>query len=283
MIVQKDFLNKLKQFGLNSYEVKIWVALLGRGISTAGELSDISNVPRSRSYDVLESLEKKGFIIMKIGKPIKYIAVQPEEVLERVKKRIREEAELGLKAMDSIRQSDILKDLNILHNQGAELIDPSDLSGSLKGRNNTYNEIESMIKSAQKSITIMTSADGLKRKHEAFRSHLEKASKRGVEVRIAAPITKDNEAIAREFSRFVKVRNVDRLNSRFCLADGEHLVFMLSDDSVDPDYDTAVWIKTPFFCKAFEGMFNEVWQGQKSREFPEVKVTKELRHVRVVQ
>ena len=69
MIVQKSFLMKLKDFGLNSYEAKLWVALLSRGVSTAGELSDIANVPRSRTYDVLESLEKKGFIIVKIGNP----------------------------------------------------------------------------------------------------------------------------------------------------------------------------------------------------------------------
>ena len=93
MIVQKDFLNKLKDFGLNTYESKLWTALLSRGISTAGELSDIANVPRSRSYDVLESLEKKGFIIMKLGKPIKYVAVPPEEVLERVKKKVVNDAD----------------------------------------------------------------------------------------------------------------------------------------------------------------------------------------------
>ena len=93
MIVQKDFLNKLKDFGLNSYESKLWIALLSRGVSTAGELSDISNVPRSRAYDVLESLEKKGFIIVKVGKPIKYLAVPPGEVVERVQKKILVDAE----------------------------------------------------------------------------------------------------------------------------------------------------------------------------------------------
>ena len=60
MIVKDEFLSKLRRyFALNLYEVKIWTALLSRGVSTAGELSDIANVPRSRSYDVLESLEKK--------------------------------------------------------------------------------------------------------------------------------------------------------------------------------------------------------------------------------
>ena len=55
MLMQKDFFNKLKDFGLNTYEARLWTALLSRGVSTAGELSDISNVPRSRTYDVLES------------------------------------------------------------------------------------------------------------------------------------------------------------------------------------------------------------------------------------
>ncbi len=107
MIVQKDFLNKLRDFGLNSYESKLWAALLSRGISTAGELSDIANVPRSRSYDVLESLEKKGFIMMKIGKPIKYIAVSPTEVLERVKKRIKDDSEKQVNILNSIKSASV--------------------------------------------------------------------------------------------------------------------------------------------------------------------------------
>ena len=72
MIVKEEFLSKLRTyFSLNLYEVKIWTALLSRGVSTAGELSDMANVPRSRSYASLESLEKNGFVVMKFGKPIK--------------------------------------------------------------------------------------------------------------------------------------------------------------------------------------------------------------------
>ncbi|MBI2208036.1 hypothetical protein HYU50_00920 [Candidatus Woesearchaeota archaeon] len=52
MLVDQETIKKIKSLGLNTYEVKIWTALLSRGVSTAGELSDIANVPRSRSYDV---------------------------------------------------------------------------------------------------------------------------------------------------------------------------------------------------------------------------------------
>jgi len=38
MIVKDEFLAKLRRyFNLNLYEVKIWAALLSRGVSTAGE------------------------------------------------------------------------------------------------------------------------------------------------------------------------------------------------------------------------------------------------------
>src|SRR3990170_8056630 len=106
MIVEEEFLNKLRQFfGLNLYEVRIWTALLSRGVSTAGELSDIGNVPRSRAYDILESLEKKGFVTMKLGKPIKYLAVEPSEVVERVKKYMLRSAEEKVKTLNSLKKS----------------------------------------------------------------------------------------------------------------------------------------------------------------------------------
>ena len=74
MITQKELVNKLKDyFDLNVYETKVWLALLSKGIAAAGEVADISGVPRSRAYDVLESLEKKGFALTKLGKPVKYI------------------------------------------------------------------------------------------------------------------------------------------------------------------------------------------------------------------
>ena len=88
--------------------MRVWTALLSRGVSTAGELSDIGNVPRSRAYDVLESLEKKGFVVMKLGKPIKYVAVEPEEVVDRVKKLVSEQAKENVKKLDELNCRNVL-------------------------------------------------------------------------------------------------------------------------------------------------------------------------------
>ena len=133
MIVKDEFLSRLRKiFDLNLYEVKVWTALLSRGTSTAGELSNISDVPRSRTYDILESLEKKGFIIMKLGKPIKFVALKPEEVVERVKKNLIRDAQTKSKRLETLKGDEVLGELNTLFTQGIKFVEPSDLSGSLR-------------------------------------------------------------------------------------------------------------------------------------------------------
>ncbi|MEM3126977.1 MAG: helix-turn-helix domain-containing protein [Candidatus Woesearchaeota archaeon] len=263
MIVQKDFLNKLKDFGLNSYEAKLWVALLSRGVSTAGELSDIANVPRSRSYDVLESLEKKGFVIMKLGKPIKYIAVPPSEVIERVKKKVQEDSDKQIKIIESLKETDVLSELDVLHRQGVEMVDPTEISGSIKGRDNLYNQLEAMIKGAENTIVIMTTEDGLRRKAELLKKQMEKAKKKGVKIKIAAPITSSTSEIVNQLSQVADVRHCDE-KARFCVVDGKQVAFMLLDDkNVHPAYDAAIWANTEFFAQTLEKFFNDKWESLK--------------------
>ncbi|MBI4146489.1 TrmB family transcriptional regulator [Candidatus Woesearchaeota archaeon] len=264
MIVKDDFLSKLRRyFVLNLYEVKIWTALLSRGVATAGELSDIANVPRSRSYDVLESLERKGFVIMKLGKPIKYIAVPPQEVLERVKKNLSEEASERVKRLEELKTTDVLEELNSLHTQGIELVEPSELSGSLRGRHNLYSHLELAIRNAQQSVTLMTTSQGLLRKVEGFKPLFEKLKKRGVKVRIAAPLTKDSKDAIKDLGDVAELRHSEG-KARFCIVDGKELVFMIMDDAnVHPTYDVGIWVNTPFFASALENMFNVAWKSMK--------------------
>ncbi len=261
MIVKDEFLVKLRQiFALNLYEVRIWSALLSRGVSTAGELSDIGDVPRSRAYDVLESLEKKGFVMMKLGKPIKYIAVDPKEVIERVKKLIKQEAELNIDKLKNLTNTDILNELNSLHKQGVEFIEPTDLSGAIRGRPNVYSHLELMVKNAEKSVTIMTTSKGVLRKIEALAPLFEKLKKKNVKIRIATAITKENIGSIKDISKHVEVKHTDNINARFCIVDGKELLFMLMDDKeVHPSYDVGVWVNTPFFAGALENMFKLAW------------------------
>ena len=262
MIVKDEFLSRLRKiFDLNLYEAKVWTALLSRGVSTAGELSNISDVPRSRTYDILESLEKKGFVVMKLGKPIKFMALKPEEVIERVKKNLVRDANEKSKRLDKLKSEDVLMDLMNLYTQGIKYIEPSDLSGSLKGRQNVYNHLDMMVRNAKKSITLVTTAEGLNRKLEALMPSLKAAKKRGVKIKIAAPINSNNQKVAKDLSKVAEIKHMKEGKGRFTIIDGKELMLLLLDDEkIHPNYDIGVWLNTDFLAGAMGHMFDNAWK-----------------------
>ncbi len=262
MIVNEEFLSKLRRaFSLNLYEVKLWTALLSRGVSTAGELSDIADVPRSRTYDVLESLERKGFVIVKPEKPIKYMAIAPGEVLDRVQRRLVEITDEKQKRLSGLKESDVLKELALLYKQGIEPMQPTDFSGALKGRHNLYDHMSLLTKEAESSIVIATTEDGIIRKVRALKPILEKAKARGVKIKIAAPMNDKTKEVLDKLDGVADVKDLKDMKARFVIVDGKQVLFMLNDDKdVHPTYDLGMWVSTPYFAGALQTMFDAAWK-----------------------
>ena len=262
MIMKNEILKNLRAiFDLNIYEVKIWIALLSKGVAPAGELSEISGVPRSRCYDVLESLEKRGFVLMKIGKPIEYIAVKPEEVLRRMKNQISFDSQAKIESLENAKGTDIFDELQLLYKQGIEHVDPANLSSALKGRKNLYNHLKTMLNETENKLLIATSEQGLVRKYGSLKNVLRRLNDKGVKIKILAPITDENMSIANELKKFAEVKNNSNMKARFCVVDGKEIMFMINDDvKLHEDNDIGIWVNTPFFAKALESMFEMSWK-----------------------
>ena len=248
---EKQFLLDLKKhFRLNIYEVKIWTALLSRGIASAGELADISGVPRSRCYDVLESLEKKGFIIMKIGKPIKYLAVSPDAILERVKKNIQDDANQLSTQFESIKDTEEFKELELLHKTGVKHVDVSSISKSIVGRTGINRFIKEMISKSRSNVVVVSNQDYLERNLKLLKNFMPAFAKKGVNVKLYASYNK---------SLSKKMQNIEHVeynaNSSFVSVDGKEMIFIVSNANVTPDYEVAVWIDSPFFVNAVNVLF----------------------------
>ena len=250
-MAQQTLLNALKQqFDLNIYEAKIWTALLSRGVASAAELAEISKVPRSRCYDVLESLEKKGFIIMKIGKPIEYIAVKPDVILERVKKEREAVAQEQIALIDSVKQDAVFGELELLHGSGVKHVDIISISKSIVGRTAINKQIKSLLRGAQDRIIMVSDAHGIEKNVKPLKSLVPHLRKKGVEVAVYAP---HDKRVAKKLSG---VRYVDhKTDSSFILVDGKHVIFMASSSGVVPEYEVAIWIESPFFVQAMQALF----------------------------
>jgi len=247
MLLQKESLQELRErFKLNIYEIKIWTSLLSKGIAAASELAEISGVPRSRCYDVLESLEKKGFIIMKIGKPMKYIAVQPEAVMDRVKKRLEEDAEQQMQTVENLADTDIFKELELLHKTGIKKVDVENITDSVVGRNNVNRFLKDMLLRAKKNATIATNEEGIKYKTKVLRKVKDDLARKKVKVKF---YTNAN----------VDLKDVEVLDTkhdaRFVNIDNEEIFFVIAGK--DPEYDSGVWIKSPFFVSALNDLFEK--------------------------
>ena len=253
MLQEKQFLLELrKHFRLNIYEAKIWVALLSRGIASAGELADISGVPRSRCYDVLESLEKKGFILMKIGKPIKYLAVKPDVILDRVKKNIKDDAEELAIQFENIKETDEFKELDLLHKTGVQHVDISQISKSIVGRTSINKQVKDMLLKAKSNIAVTSTQEHLEKNVKSLKSFMQNFAKKSVKVSLYCAANKNI---------IKKLQNVEHVeynaNSSFVSIDGKEMLFMVSNKNVAPDYEVAIWINSPFFVNAVNVLFEE--------------------------
>lgn len=67
--------------GLNRYEAAVYLSLIERGDYAPASLAQRAQIPRQRIYDVLNSLEEKGFCTLKSTRPRLYGAVDPSTAL----------------------------------------------------------------------------------------------------------------------------------------------------------------------------------------------------------
>ena len=84
---------KLKEIGLTEYEAKVYLTLLTKGSLQGGELALSSGVPRTKVYEAVKGLIKKG-LIEAYGRPRRFSAVSNPEpfetIIEQEERRFRE-------------------------------------------------------------------------------------------------------------------------------------------------------------------------------------------------
>jgi len=263
MVTNQNILDALKQIGLNLYERKLWVALLSRGSATAGELSSLAKVPHSRTYDVLESLAEKGFVVIQTTKPLKYVAIEPGEALERAKKKIVDDAQISADRITTLQKSNILKELDNTFKKGVKLVEPGNMTGSLKGRKSMHTQLDTLFRNAKSHISIMTTGDSLNEIHTTHGELLKKASGKGVKIKIATTASKEANDVAKKLKGIAEIRKLGKNHSRgrFVIVDDNHAVFALTDDKkTHPSQDLAFWSQGAHVAgDVFGPMFNSMW------------------------
>ena len=98
-----EIIENLKELGLNTYEAKVYIALLKKYPATGYEISQIANVPQSRAYDTLKSLEKEKIVVASNSKPITYTPIKPSELTQRFKRKVNSTLEFLDKNLPNVK------------------------------------------------------------------------------------------------------------------------------------------------------------------------------------
>jgi sugar-specific transcriptional regulator TrmB len=79
---------QLKELGFTSGEERVYLALLKLGVSTTGIISKEANVSRSKLYEVLEKLARKGIVShFKKNNVLHYQAANPNKILDFINEK----------------------------------------------------------------------------------------------------------------------------------------------------------------------------------------------------
>src|ERR1700723_797684 len=116
-IEYQHFWKGLQQLGLNGYEARSYLVLLGHPQFKALELAPRAHVPRQKIYEVLDSLVEKGFARVVQDRTKLFSAVEPNLAIPAYLARKRQFAEQEL--TDQARSaSNLMEDLSGLYSEG---------------------------------------------------------------------------------------------------------------------------------------------------------------------
>jgi len=220
-----DLLDQVKKLGLNEYEAKAYLTLSRLGVAEISSISKIAGIPRARVYDVLLSLEKKGFVLKKAVRPIQYQVLPIGEVAEGLEKKMKKELEYELEELAKL-SSFLDKKLAFKEMKGSD----GEAVWLVCGRGNIYAKIAKEMENCTKSVLISSSKEGIKRKNDAFVPKLLELKEKGVEVK---------------FSENSK-------GSRYVIFDDNSIMLFLHPESVDNEDEKAVLINSPYLVNHFQ-------------------------------
>jgi len=123
----------LEEIGLTDSEIKVYLALLKLGQTTAGPIVDEAKVTRSKIYDILERLKNKGLVGYITKESTKYFsAADPHNILHYLEKKEEEIQE----EKESVKK--ILPQLLLQYTTGEEK-KIAEIFVGMKGMENAFN------------------------------------------------------------------------------------------------------------------------------------------------
>lgn len=246
--------NILERLGLTEYEAKVLSALFRLKESGAPDISRSAQVPKTRVYDVLDRLIKKGVIIEIYGRPKRYRVIDASDVFEGlISKKKQEIASLEQKALE-------LKDF--IETWDVEYIEKGEKVMKVKDKNDFVKILSQEIDNAEKEVVAITR---LGREHDVLKKAIERASNRDVTVKLVSDIESHTDMVQSFEKAGADIKHYGHAGMNAFIIDQEKIILGLSDFNKDKrEYHFAMWNNNEAMANSIKHYFDNCWsQGKK--------------------
>ena len=139
----------LQQLGLKEYEARCFVGLTRVSAGTAKNLSDLTEVPRTRIYDAIRVLEARGLVEIQHSSPQQFRAVSLEEATETLRDQHEDRIDRLQSALNSVPTVDKDDESSVLE------------VWSMSGQDAIENRTEKLIETATDEVVLVIGDESL--------------------------------------------------------------------------------------------------------------------------
>ncbi len=248
----------LRDIGLTEYESQAYLSLLTSGEETAENISQLSNIPYTKVYSVLESLEARGWVEHGSGRPRKYYPRSPTDALRS--------EEISLESRFEENQSLIIDELQPRYEK-KEIKEIPEL-WIVRGEVNSFNKILELLEKAKKEImlAIPTIPEQMLPMYPDFSlkmfSFLNKLRDSSIDVKVLTTMEMISLMDKGDFG-VADIRICEKMFGGGVVIDGQETILFL--DLVHPSGpDTAIWSDHETLTGIAKIYFQYLWENAKT-------------------
>lgn len=194
-------LKVLNEFGLTDNQAKVYLALLSFDTALANQIPSVSQVPRTKIYEIMRQLHEKGLVQIIPETPLRYKAVPFEKYLEKRINELRDR----LNELETSK-GELIEGFKLVHREPEE-------QGRFEvfyGRRNVRDKLKEMYSLAREEILTLGTEKAPARIMKTLLYDIEDKKEEGVQLKFAFPITDSNiDRIAR-LSEFGTIKHLEK-------------------------------------------------------------------------
>jgi sugar-specific transcriptional regulator TrmB len=256
------FWKKLQSLGLNAYEARSYLVLVGHPRFKALELAARAHVPRQKVYEVLDSLVEKGFAQVVQEKTKLFSAVEPSLAIPGYLQRRSRQLQQELTEQTRLAAG-LVEDLNSAYSEGQEGRGTLDYLKIVSDQTQTAAQYRRMLAEANEEYLEFSRPPYAV---DPFDEELvRQARARGVRCRLlreAGSIEPEHRSRLEAYIQDgVEVRISASVPLKMALFDGRQGLIALLDPVITKPTWTSLVFDHPGLGEALRGLFESRWAG----------------------